>query len=197
MKTSVFIPGHRLALTIHAVFIKDKLSGSDTATLFRKKTLILEVFMAGRSLNKVMLLGHLGRDPEVRYTSSGKAVATFTLATSQRWRDQDGADQEKTEWHRIVAWGRLGEICGEYLSKGKQVFLEGRIQTRDWEDQDGNKRTTVEIIANDIIMVGSSGMPQSKPDETPKKPSGTGTARPAGGSEDRIGPPPPEDDIPF
>jgi len=152
--------------------------------------------MAARSLNRVMLLGHLGKDPEVRYTSSGRAVATFTLATSQRWRDQDGTDQERTEWHRIVAWGRLGEICGEYLSKGKQVFLEGRIQSRDWEDQDGNKRTTVEIVANDIIMVGSSGMPQSRPDEAPRKPLGAGTGK-AGASTDRVPPPPPEDDIPF
>ena len=93
----------------------------------------------------------------MRYTASGKAVATFSLATSQRWKDQDGNDQEKTEWHRIVAWGRLGEICGEFLSKGKQVFVEGRIQSREWEDQDGNKRVTVEIVANDMILLGGAG----------------------------------------
>ena len=78
--------------------------------------------MAQRSLNKVLLLGNVGKDPEVRYTASGRAVATFSLATSQRWKDQEGKDQEKTEWHRVVAWGRLGEICGEFLSKGKQVY---------------------------------------------------------------------------
>ncbi len=158
--------------------------------------------MAQRSLNKVLLLGNLGRDPEVRYTASGKAVATFTLATSSKWRDQDGNDQERTEWHRVVAWGRLGEVCGEYLSKGKQVFIEGRIQTRDWEDQDGNRRTTVEIIANDMIMLGGSGGTQGRDYEerprsqTPSRPrSGdSGTRR---GDDSRHGPPPPEDDIPF
>jgi single-strand DNA-binding protein len=158
--------------------------------------------MAQRSLNKVLLLGNIGRDPEVRYTASGKAVATFTLATSQRWRDQDGNDQERTEWHRIVAWGRLGEICGEYLSKGKQVFIEGRIQTREWEDQDGNKRTTVEVIANDMIMLGGGGgysqnrdadEPTSRPPQKQSK-SQTESRRP----DDSKGyPPPPEDDIPF
>jgi len=157
--------------------------------------------MAQRSLNKVLLLGNLGKDPEVRYTSAGKAVATFTLATSQQWRDQDGNDQERTEWHRVVAWGRLGEICGEYLSKGKQVFIEGRIQSREWEDQEGNKRTTVEIIANDMIMLGGGSFSQSRE-------SGEGRQRPApaqsrgqgqGGRKVDRGPqpPPPEDDIPF
>ncbi|MEW6533498.1 MAG: single-stranded DNA-binding protein [Thermodesulfobacteriota bacterium] len=156
--------------------------------------------MAQRSMNKVLLLGNLGKDPEVRYTAAGRAVATFTLATSQRWKDQEGNDQERTEWHRVVAWGRLGEVCGEYLSKGKQVFIEGRIQTRDWEDQDGNKRTTVEIIAQDMIMLGGPGPAgQSDRESAPR-----GEARPqrqAPGSrrepERRYEPPPPEDDIPF
>ncbi len=156
--------------------------------------------MAQRSLNKVMLLGHIGRDPEVRYTSSGRAVATFTLATSQRWKDQDGTEQERTEWHRIVAWGKLGEICSEYLSKGKQIFLEGRIQSREWEDQDGNRRTTYEIVANDIIMVGSSGAQQNRSQEAPKKPTqipqGKSTP-PLSRGEDRFPPPPSDDDIPF
>jgi single-strand DNA-binding protein len=159
--------------------------------------------MAGRSLNKVMLLGNLGKDPEVRYTSSGRAMATFTLATSQTWRDQDGNDQERTEWHRIVAWGRLGEICGEYLGKGKQVFIEGRIQSRDWEDQDGNKRTTVEIIANDMIMLGGTGQGQgqgrSQSDYGQRRsepPQRQAAAEPRRQAEDRYVPPP-EDDIPF
>jgi single-strand DNA-binding protein len=159
--------------------------------------------MAQRSLNKVLLLGNLGKDPEVRYTGSGKAVATFTIATSQRWRDQDGNDQERTEWHRVVAWGRLGEVCGEYLSKGKQVFIEGRIQSREWEDENGNKRTTVEIIANDMIMLGGGGsQPSRGPDEhqrpEPKQAPSKGPGDRGRRSDDRSHyPPPPEDEIPF
>ena len=156
--------------------------------------------MAGRSLNKVMLLGHLGKDPEVRYTSSGRAMATFTLATSQTWRDQEGNDQERTEWHRVVAWGRLGEICGEYLGKGKQVFIEGRIQSREWEDQDGNKRTTFEIIANDMIMLSGSGQGQGRPQSDYGRKQSEAPSRPTAESrkqvDDRYAPPP-EDDIPF
>jgi single-strand DNA-binding protein len=157
--------------------------------------------MAQRSLNKVLLLGNLGKDPEVRYTSSGRAVATFTIATSQQWRDQDGNDQERTEWHRVVAWGRLGEICGEYLSKGKQVFIEGRIQSREWEDQEGNKRTTVEIIANDMIMLGGGSPSQSRNSgESQKRQTSSQSRGPDRGGkreEGRFQPPPPEDDIPF
>lgn len=159
--------------------------------------------MAQRSLNKVLLLGNLGRDPEVRYTASGKAVATFTVATSSRWKDQDGNDQERTEWHRVVAWGRLGEVCGDYLSKGKQVFIEGRIQTREWEDQDGNKRTTVEIIANDLIMLGGGGASEDRRGEESQRRQGPpaaarSSAAPPRRTDDRFRePPPPEDDIPF
>jgi len=159
--------------------------------------------MAQRSLNKVLLLGNLGRDPEVRYTASGKAVATFTVATSSRWKDQDGNDQERTEWHRVVAWGRLGEVCGDYLSKGKQVFIEGRIQTREWEDQDGNKRTTVEIIANDLIMLGGGGASEDRRGEESQRRQGPAaaarsSAAPPRRSDDKFRePPPPEDDIPF
>jgi single-strand DNA-binding protein len=158
--------------------------------------------MAQRSLNKVLLLGNLGRDPEVRYTSSGKAVASFTLATSQRWKDQDGNEQERTEWHRVVAWGRLGEICGEFLSKGRQIFVEGRIQSREWEDQDGNRRTTVEVIANDMIMLGGGNAPQAygrdEHERSPRASSG-GTSREGPGKRDSRSytSPPPEDDIPF
>ncbi|HMK35279.1 MAG TPA: single-stranded DNA-binding protein [Desulfomonilaceae bacterium] len=157
--------------------------------------------MAPRSLNKVLLIGHLGKDPEVRYTASGKAMATFSIATSQQWRDQDGADQERTEWHRVVAWGRLGEICGEYLSKGKQVYIEGRIQSRDWEDQDGNKRTTVEIVVNDLILLGGAGQSQNRaPSEGQKRQPPSQSKGPAASprrQDDRYAPPPPEDDIPF
>ena len=103
--------------------------------------------MAG--INKVILIGRLGRDPEVRYTPSGVAVANFNIATSEEWKDKDsGEKRERTEWHRIVAWRRLGEICGEYLSKGRQVYVEGRIQTRKWQDRDGNDRWSTEIVAD-------------------------------------------------
>ncbi len=107
-------------------------------------------------VNKVILVGRLGRDPEVRYTPSGAAVATFSIATSDEWKDKDtGEKQERTEWHRIVAWRRLGEICGEYLRKGKLVYIEGKLQTRPWEDRDGNKRYTTEIIAYNMQMLDS------------------------------------------
>ena len=112
--------------------------------------------MAG--INKVILIGRLGRDPEIRYTPSGAAVANFTIATSEEWRDKEtGEKQERTEWHRIVAWRRLGEICGEYLKKGSQVYIEGRLQTRDWEDRDGNRRYTTEIIAQNMQMLDRAG----------------------------------------
>lgn len=109
--------------------------------------------MAG--INKAILVGRLGGDPEVRYTPSGVAVANFNIATSEEWKDKDtGEKKERTEWHRIVAWRKLGEICGEYLSKGRQVYIEGRIQTRSWEDRDGNKRYTTEIVATDVQFLG-------------------------------------------
>ncbi|MBW2176788.1 MAG: single-stranded DNA-binding protein [Deltaproteobacteria bacterium] len=110
--------------------------------------------MAG--INKAILIGNLGRDPEVRYTPDGTAVANFSIATSDQWKDKNtGEKREKTEWHRIVAFRRLGEVCGEYLSKGRQVYIEGRIQTRDWEDKDGVKRYTTEIVADKMQMLGS------------------------------------------
>lgn len=110
--------------------------------------------MAG--VNKVILVGRLGKDPEVRYTPSGVAVANFSMATSEEWKDKDTGDKkERTEWHRIVAWRRLGEICGEYLHKGSQIYIEGKLQTRDWEDRDGNKRYTTEIVAQNMQMLDS------------------------------------------
>ncbi len=115
------------------------------------------------SVNKVILIGNLGKDPEVRYTPSGKAVANFTLATTDNWT-KDGEKQTRTEWHRIVAWDRLGEICGEYLSKGSQVYIEGSIQTRQWEDQEGNKRQTTEIRAWKMQMLGSRGTSAAPPE---------------------------------
>jgi single-strand DNA-binding protein len=107
-------------------------------------------------VNKAIIIGRLGRDPEVRYTPDGTAIANFSVATSEEWKDKaSGEKRERTEWHRIVAFRRLGEICGEYLSKGRQVYIEGRIQTRDWEDKDGNKRYTTEIVASQMQMLGS------------------------------------------
>ncbi len=116
--------------------------------------------MAG--VNKVILVGRLGKDPEVRYTSDGTAVTNFTMATSKEWKDkQTGEKKERAEWHKIVAWRRLGEICGEYLAKGKQVYIEGSLQTREWQDQDGKRRWTTEIVADTMQMLGSPGQAQA------------------------------------
>jgi len=102
-------------------------------------------------LNKAMIIGRLGKDPEIRYTTSGLAIANFSIATSEEWKDKESNEKkERTEWHRIVAFGKLGEICGEYLSKGKQVYIEGRIQTRSWDDKEGNRKYTTEIVASDV-----------------------------------------------
>jgi single-strand DNA-binding protein len=109
-----------------------------------------------RSLNKVQLIGNLGKDPELKYTPSGVAVATFSIATSESWKDTDGNQQEKTEWHNIVAWRKLAEICGEYLKKGKKVYLEGKLQTRNYE-KDGIKRYVTEIVADQLIMLDGGG----------------------------------------
>ena len=107
------------------------------------------------SVNKVILVGRLGKDPEVKYTPSGTPVAKFTLATDEVFKDRTGEQQRRTEWHTIVAWSKLAEICGEYLVKGKQVYIEGSIRSRQWEDQTGNKRTAYEIVARDMKMLGS------------------------------------------
>jgi single-strand DNA-binding protein len=114
--------------------------------------------MAGKSLNKVQLIGNLGKDPELSYTSSGVAVAKFSIATGERWKDQEGNMQERTEWHNIVAWRKLAEICGQYLKKGSKVYLEGKLQTRSWDDKNtGVKRYTTEIVADDLIMLDGKG----------------------------------------
>lgn len=110
------------------------------------------------SVNKVILLGNLGADPEVRFTQGGQAVATFRMATSESWTDRSsGQRQERTEWHRVVAWGRLAELCGEYLRKGRQCYVEGRIQTREWQDKEGQKRYTTEIVASQVVFLGGRG----------------------------------------
>ncbi len=108
-------------------------------------------------INKVMLIGNLGADPEVRYSQSGDAVTTFRIATTEVWKKQDGSKEEQTEWHRIVAFKRLGEICGEYLAKGSRVYIEGRIQNRKWQDKDGNDRYISEIVAREMKMLSPRG----------------------------------------
>ena len=111
--------------------------------------------MSRRGVNKVILIGNLGADPELKYTPSGAAVSNFSLATNESWVDGKGERQEKTEWHRIVVWGKLAEICHEFLKKGSKIYVEGRLQTRSWDGQDGNKRYTTEVVARDVQMLDS------------------------------------------
>ncbi|MCC6806487.1 MAG: single-stranded DNA-binding protein [Deltaproteobacteria bacterium] len=176
--------------------------------------------MAG--VNKVIIVGHLGADPEVRYTQSGQAVASFNVATSETFNDKNGERQERTEWHRIVAWAKLAELCGEYLKKGRQVYLEGRLQTRQWDDKDGHKRYTTEIVAQNVQFLGSRGdnagrsqsddappapRPQAPQQNAQPRPQNAGGGQPArassgggsgGGDQFNYGPPPlSDDDIPF
>jgi len=116
-----------------------------------------------RSVNKVTLLGRLGKDPELTYIPSGQSVAKFTMATNRSYKDKSGEWKEETDWHNIVAWGKLGEICAQYLAKGRQAYLEGQIRTRSWEDREGKKRTTTEIIASEVVLLGSreEGAPET------------------------------------
>jgi single-strand DNA-binding protein len=134
--------------------------------------------MAG--VNKVILIGNLGRDPELRYTQQGTAVANFTLATNENWTSRDGKREERTEWHRIVAWGKTAELCSQYLSKGRTVYIEGRLQTREWENKEGQKQKTTEIVAQSVQFLGGRG---------------EGGEGGRGGSGEP--PPPADDDIPF
>jgi single-strand DNA-binding protein len=107
-----------------------------------------------RGLNKVMVIGHLGKDPEMRYTPSGRPVTTYSVAVSRSWNTADGERRSETEWFNIVAWGNLAEICKQYLHKGQQVYIEGRLQTRHWDDKEGQKHTSVEVVANEMMMLG-------------------------------------------
>ncbi len=119
-------------------------------------------------LNKVMLIGNLCGDPEIRFTQGGDAVANFSLATNEKWKDKAGNQQEKAEFHRIVIWGRLAEVCGEYLTKGSKIYIEGKIQTREWEDKDGNKRYTTEIVAREMKMLSpKNSVREDSPEQTP------------------------------
>ncbi len=147
--------------------------------------------MAG--INKVILIGNLGADPEIRYTPSGLAVANFRLATTENRVNKDGQREQRTEWHRIVAYGKLAEICGEHLAKGKQVYIEGRLQTRSWDDKDGNRKWSTEVIANTMQMLGPAGR---RPDENTSEirpggvdfesTSGSHQGEPEAGSDDDI-----------
>lgn len=108
-------------------------------------------------VNKAILVGNLGADPEVRYSSTGTAVTSFRMATSENWTTKEGERETRTEWHRVVAFGKLGEICAEYLAKGRQVYVEGRLRSRSWEDKEGNKRWVTEVVATNIVMLGPAG----------------------------------------
>jgi len=143
------------------------------------------------SLNKAQLIGHLGSDPEVKFTPSGQAVCNFSVATNESWKDKDGNKQERTEWHRIVVWGKLAEVCGKYLAKGRQAYIEGRIQTRNYDDKEGVKRYVTEIVAEEVKFLGGG-------DKEEGSRSGRGSGDRDRGRND--GPPPssaPDDDIPF
>jgi len=135
-------------------------------------------------VNKVILIGNLGADPEVKYLSSGTTVANFRIATTENRVSRSGEKTASTEWHRIVAFGRLAEICGEYLNKGKQVYIEGRLRTRSWEDKDGNKRSTTEIVAARMQMLGAPGGP-AEPALAEKYPE-TDQEPPPPGSDDEV-----------
>lgn len=155
--------------------------------------------MAG-SVNKVILVGRLGKDPELKYTPSGAPVAKFSLATDESFKDKTGEKQEHTEWHNIVAWNKLAEICGEYLTKGKLIYIEGSIRSRQWQDQSGNKRTSYEIIANQMQMLGSrsdserAGSAMNRPaPERPAPATPSPASEPIAPSESEIS----DEDIPF
>jgi len=145
-----------------------------------------------RGLNKAILIGRLGKDPEIRYTQDGRAVANFTIATNEEWKDKNtGEKKERTEWHRIVAFGKLGEICGEYLGKGKLVYLEGRLQTRSWE-QDGVTKYTTEIVAGDMQMLEAKNAGPSYDSSSSYRDTAPAASQQASPSANDV-----DDDIPF
>ena len=157
-----------------------------------------------RGINKVILIGNLGRDPEMRYTQSQQAVANFSVATSDSWTDRNTNERrERTEWHRVVCFRRLAEICGEYLHKGSKVYIEGSLQTRSWEGQDGQTRYTTEVVAREMQMLDGRGEGGYAPAEggPPAQSRGQGREQPRTGPQAEPPPPPPEDDfeddIPF
>jgi single-strand DNA-binding protein len=143
------------------------------------------------SLNKVMLIGNLGKDPELRFTPSGRAVARFSLATSEQWTDQQGQRQDRTEWHNIVVWGKQAETCGQYLSKGRQVFIEGSIRSRQYDDKEGQKRYITEVIAQRVQFLGGGR------GDGAGAGAGRGSAGGGGGEDAPPASMPEDDDIPF
>ena len=150
------------------------------------------------SVNKVMLVGRLGRDPETRFTSSGQAVANFSVATDETYKDRAGERQKRTEWHKIVVWGKQAEIAQKYLHKGSLVFIEGRIQSREWQDKEGNKRTSFEIVCNNFRMLG--GRAEGGRGEGARPDSSHAAAAGAGGDAgdfEHAGPPPADDMAPH
>jgi single-strand DNA-binding protein len=155
--------------------------------------------MAG-GVNKVILIGNLGKDPEVRFTPSGAAVANFNIATNESWTDKSGQKQERTEWHRIVVWGKLAELCGEYLKKGRQCYVEGRLQTREWTDKEGKKNYTTEVVAQTVQFLGG-GPGRADGASMGGGMGGGGRRDDFGAPPDDLGGPPPSgpgsDDIPF
>jgi single-strand DNA-binding protein len=144
------------------------------------------------SVNKVILVGNLGRDAELRYTPGGAAVATLNMATTEVWNDKGGQRQEKTEWHRVVLWGKSAESLAEYLTKGKQIYIEGRLQTRQWDDKDGNKRYTTEIRSDKVVLLGGGGGGRGSASMDRGSDAGGGQMGPSDASE-----PLNDDDIPF
>jgi single-strand DNA-binding protein len=146
-----------------------------------------------RGVNKAIILGSLGQDPDIRYTAGGAAVANISIATNEQWKDKESGEmQERTEWHRVVFFGRLAEIVGEYLRKGSQVYVEGRIQTRKWQDKEGKDRYTTEIVANEMQMLGSKSGGTTASFDQSQQPQQSAPAAPAKGSNDDF-----DDDIPF
>lgn len=149
------------------------------------------------SVNKVILVGNLGRDAELRYTPGGAAVANFSIATTETWTDKNsGERREQTEWHRVVLWGKQAETLNEYLKKGRQIYVEGRLQTRQWDDRDGNKRYTTEVRSDRLVLLGGrrddAGGGRQAPHREPESPHSPGTDPDGGGGADLT-----EDDIPF
>ena len=149
------------------------------------------------SVNKVFLIGRLGKDPELRYTPGGAPVAKFTLATDETFKDRAGEQQRRTEWHNIVAWNKLAEICGEYLTKGKQVFIEGSIRSRQWEDQSGNKRTTYEIVAREMKMLGTKAEAEAASAARAARAAESAPTEPPPAADPPPGPEITDEDIPF
>ena len=150
-----------------------------------------------KSINKVILIGRLGRDPELKYTGTGTPFCRFSIATDDTWMDKaSGERQERTEWHNIVAWDRLAEICNEYLRKGRLVYIEGALQTREWDDQDGNKRKTTEIRARDMVLLGSP-QGESMGGQGQARRSAAAGSNPPSGNEGGGAPAITDDDIPF